>query len=517
MLTFRELLEQERTRANLFKNASQFSEVLEAARRLNTISAPISAMMELEERNRKLIDAINEPLYANLKSAVDQINASSAAQQAATAIEDSYKSILDSISPISTIYSSELAKLRAHLESSDLQSLISSSALSEAKKIQDEIARFDPDIRRFPITTLERALESNDKDAFEQAEIEVENIEFIERTRMSTLDIPLREKIAEDDKPIDIFIVTGVPFELRVFCGVFDVKYRYFSDQYVVEYYFGSVESGNRHYSVALAFGEDMGNFHASQVTTAAIVDLQPKLVISAGIGYTLNPCKLQLCDIHITDSIVYWGLTSKEYESQGRKVRAIPVRVKSNHMCQEVRKYVDGIRKGKTPFLQWVEDSREKRPGISSEKIDKVLIEIHASIKCGIPDCIFNERPQVEVGKTMVSDDAVIASIIEIKKRSAFDAGNENHISGEMEAAGVAMALANSRRPIEFIAIRGISDFGFGKEALENLAAEFRLIAATRVATFIRGFLQSEPSLPKIASQNTASLGKALTTDNIA
>ena len=69
-----------------------------------------------------------------------------------------------------------------------------------------------------------------------------------------------------------------------------------------------------------------------------------------------------------------------------------------------------------------------------------------------------------------MVSDDAVIASIDEIKKRSLFDAGNENHISGEMEAAGVAMAIDNRRAIIEFIAIRGISDFGFGKEAFRKL-----------------------------------------------
>lgn len=517
MLTFKEFIERERNREILFKDASRLSEVLESVRRLNEISVSSSAMRELEERNRKLQSFLNDSSYSHLKNAVEQIADSSSALRAAASTANQYNSIFDSIIPISTIYSSELAKLRANVENTDIQSLINSSALFEAKRVQDDILKFDPDIYRLPITTLERALESNDSDAFEQAEREVEQIEFTERIRINTSDIPLKEKNPVDGESIDVLIVTGLPLELRLFCDVFNVEYRYFSDRYVAEYYFGSVESDNLRYSVALAVGEGMGNFHASQVTNAAIVDLKPKLVISAGIGYTLNPCKLQLCDLHITDSIVYWGLTSKEYENQGRKVRAIPVRVKSNHICQEASKYVQGIRNGKTPFSQWVEDSRENQPEISKEKIDKVLSEIDEVVKCGIPKSVFNERPQVEVGKTMVSDDAVIASIKEIRKRSDFDAGNENHISGEMEAAGIAMALANSRSSIEFIAIRGISDFGFGKEALEKSSREFRTIAATRVATFIRGFLQSDPSLPKPASQNAASLGKRLATDDSA
>ena len=169
---------------------------------------------------------------------------------------------------------------------------------------------------------------------------------------------------------IDVLIVTGLPLELRIFCDVFNVDSRWFSEKFVTEYYFGKVSSNNKNYSIALAFGEDMGNFYASQVTNAAVEDLNPIIVISAGIGYTLNPNKLQFCDLHITDSVVYWGLTSKEYEDSGRKVRAIPVRVKSNHLFQETRKYVEGLRNGKTPFAQWVENSRYDQPIVSDSKV---------------------------------------------------------------------------------------------------------------------------------------------------
>ena len=168
----------------------------------------------------------------------------------------------------------------------------------------------------------------------------------------------------------------------------------------------------------------------------------------------------------------------------------------------------MEELRCGKTPFAQWLENSRYSQPAVNEDKVKDVLKEIDKAVKCGIPKKIFNERPKVQVGKTMVSDDAVIASIDEIKKRSHFDAGNENHISGEMEAAGVAMSLASRRSLIEFIAIRGISDFGFGKEALEGSSNDFRLIAAIRAATFIRSLLESDLSLTKSETGGTCVFG---------
>ncbi len=540
-LTFKDFLEKERNREDILKNSSRIDEVLESARRINDISLANSALKEMVERNNKLYSIIDDSSYASLKKAIERtvVDTSafdSIAKSIDTSVFDSmvksidtsafdsmvksidtsafepaaklYKSLFSSISPISKIYSAELKKLKTSVEEIGLDNFVNSKAFIEAKKLQSELIRFEPDIGILPITTLENSIESEDLDAFEKATREVNSIEIAEQIRVSNSDIPLLNTNPNQDSPIDILIVTGLPLELRIFCDVFNVDSRWFSDKFVTEYYFGTVVSNNKNYSIALAFGEDMGNFYASQVTNAAIEDLNPKMVISAGIGYTLNPNKLQLCDLHITDSIVYWGLTSKEYEDSGRKVRAIPVRVKSNHLLQETRKFVEGLRNGKTPFSQWVENSRCDQPVVSNSKIEEVLKEIDKAVKCNIPKSFFNERPQIEVGKTMVSDDAVIASIDEIKKRSHFDAGNENHISGEMEAAGVAMALANRKSPIEFIAIRGISDFGFGKEALEGSSNDFRLIAATRAATFIRSLLESDLSLPKSDTWEARVLG---------
>jgi|AntAceMinimDraft_9_1070365.scaffolds.fasta_scaffold04124_1 nucleoside phosphorylase len=528
-LTFIDYLEKERKREDILKSSSRLEEVLESARKINDISLSNSALKEIVERNNKLNSIIHDSSYANLREAINRIKVDRSAfdtiaksintsvlksvynsidTSALKSLSKSYKSILNSVSPISKIYASELQNLRSSIENIGLKNIVSSESFIKAKELQNELIRFDPNIGILPITTLEKSIESEDPDPFDKATKEINSIEIVEQLKVSNSDTLLLESNPARDSSIDILIITGLPLELRIFCDVFNVDSRWFSDKFVTEYYFGSVISDTKKYTIALAFGEDMGNFYASQVTNAAIEDLNPKLVISAGIGYTLNPSKLQLCDLHITDSIVYWGLISKEYEHSGRKVRAIPVRVKSNHLFQETRKYVEGLRNGKTPFAQWVEDSRCAQPSVNESKVKEVLKEIDKAVNCEIPVNIFNERPKVEVGKTMVSDDAVIASIDEIKKRSLFDAGNENHISGDMEAAGVAMALDNRRSLIEFIAIRGISDFGFGKEALECSSNDFRRIAATRAATFIRSLFESDPTLTKTDTGAVRELG---------
>ena len=412
-------------------------------------------------------------------------------------VAQSYGSFLNSISPISKIYSSELAKIKSNIDTFGLKNIINSEVFIEAKNIQNELVKLDPNIDILPITTLENSLKSGDPKAFEITDQEVQYIALAEQVQASTSDIPLRDENPINGNAIDVLIITGLPLELNIFIDVFEVRSRWYSKTFQAQYYFGSVESDTKVYSVALACGLNMGNIHASQITNAAIEDLNPKIVISAGIGYTLNPKKLQLCDLHITNMIVHWGLTSKEYEGAGRKVRSAPVQVKSNHLFQEIRDYEVGLKKGKTPFIQWQDESKCVQPEIAQAKVDIVLKDINKAIKCGVPTKIFNERPKVEVGNTMVSDDAVIASLKEIKRRSLFEAGNECQISGEMEAAGVAMASAMRRAPIEFIAVRGMSDFGFGKEALEDSSKAFRRIAATRAATFIKSFLESDPTLP--------------------
>lgn len=548
-ITFNQLLEQGRNREDILRGASGLDKVLESAKKINDISLSNSVLKEIEERNKKINSIIEDSSFAHIKRAIEHINVErikmetfgidSARKAAAVSIPTyaidsalkaasisipnsaidsvskaatSYTSLFNSISPISKIYSSELEKIKSTVDRLGINNIINSEAFIEAKKIQSEIVRFEPNIGILPITTLEKSIESNDPAAFERAAKDVSFIEITEQIRVSTSDIlPLNRNPAKKN-PIDFLIVTGLSFELGIFFNVFEVKHSWYSDKFVPEYYFAEVKSNNRIYSVALACGLEMGNLYASQITNAAIADLSPKVVISAGIGYSLNPNKLQLCDLHITDSILHWGLTSKESDGIGRTVRSALVQVKSRHLFQEAGKYVNGLRTGKTSFKKWKNESEYEQPSVSDSEMDKVLSEIDSHIKCGIPNKIFNKRPNVEVGKTMVSDDAVIASIDEIIKRSNYDVGNENNLSGEMEAAGVAMALANRRSSIEFIAIRGICDFGVGKKELEDSSSDFRRIAATRAATFIKSFIESDPTLPKSERGKLRELGKANT-----
>ncbi len=531
-LTFKEFLEKEKNREDILRGASRLDEVLESARRINDISLSSRALEELNDRSNKLKSIIDDSSFSAIREAAERIKVDTSSidriaksidtsslelakhshdKSAVSSFTESYKSLINSITPVSKLYASELQKLRASIEAANIKNILTSESFNKAKELQNELIRLEPNIGIQPITTLEKSIESDNPDPFEKAMKDVNTIELLERLKVSNADAKQLEENPFKGSSVDILIVTGLPLELRIFCDVFSVDSRWHSDKFVSEYYFGVVRSDCTKYTVALVFGQDMGNFYASQATNAGIEDLNPKIVISAGIGYTLNPSSLQLCDLHVTDSIVYWGLTSKEYEDSGRKVRAIPVQVKSNHLYQEIRKYVEGLRSGKTSYAQWRESARYDRPTVNLEKVNGVLKEINKAVKCGVPNTIYNELPKVEVGKTMVSDDAVIASIDQIRKRSLFDAGNENHISGEMEAAGVAMSIYNRRSMIEFIAIRGISDFGFGKEALESSSNDFRLIAAVRAASFIKGFFESDPTLAKNASGILPKLGEAI------
>ena len=421
-----------------------------------------------------------------------------------------YESFFNSVSPISKIYFTELARLESQVKELKPADFINSNAFIIAKKIESELVEYDPSVNVLPITVLEKSIQSEDPDAFLKAREVVEVIEVIEQSQVRNADVPIIENNPIKKNQLDILIITGLPLELNIFRNIFQVDSRWQSDKFHAQYYFGKINSDYRTYTIALACGQDMGNFHASQITNAALEDLRPKIVISAGIGYTLNPNKLQLCDLHITNTILHWGLTSKEYQ-EGRKVRSTHAQTKSIHLFQEIRDYEAGLKNGKISFQQWRADSTCKQPKISVAKVKKVLKDIHGSINCGVPEKFFNEQPNIIVGSTMVSDDAVIASLEEINKRSLFAAGIEAQVSGEMEAAGISMSIAIRKTPIEFIAIRGMSDFGFGKEALEEKSKEFRNIAATRVATFLVSLIKSDLTLPKNGAGRITELGSEL------
>lgn len=494
-VSFKEYLKKDEKWEEMLSTSSSLNDLLSSANKINDSFISNKVIKEIDERNNKYKSIINDSSFTHLNKALERITAST------TAVEKAMKSIeplSNSIAPISKIYTSELASLQSSIKGFDVYDIINSDAFNEVKKLQRELARLEPNINVFPITTLERSLELKSPDAFEKAKKEVEKIKEVEELHLANVDFIELDNNPYKDKSVDVLIVTGLPLELRIFCDVFDVKKTWVSEKFITEYYFSTVKTASKEYSIALAYGEDMGNFFASQVTNAAIDDLSPKLVISAGIGYTLNPSKLQLCDLHITDQIIYWGLTSKEHDENGRKVRATPVRVKSNHIFQEVRKYINNINHGLTPFKKWKKNSKADQPRANDKKVKEVLKEIDSSINCGVPENIFNEYPQVEDGKTMISDDAVVASLEEIKKRSQLKSGNESPISGEMEAAGIAMSLSNRRAHIEFLAVRGICDFGYKKESLEKSSSEFRRITALRAATFIKNFIESNPTLPK-------------------
>ena len=251
-LTFKEYLEKERNRGDILKSSSRLDEVLESARRINDISLSNSALKELTERNNKINTIINDSSFTALREAVERIKvdtsgfdniANSIDTPAIESFSDSYKSLINSVSPISKIYNSELQKLKASVENVNFKSILNSESFIRAKELQKELIRFEPDIGIQPITTLEKSIESEDPNPFEKAEKEVSNIELVEQLKVSSSDTKLLDKNPFKECAIDILIITGLPLEFRIFCDVFNVDSRWHSDKFVTEYYFGSVFS----------------------------------------------------------------------------------------------------------------------------------------------------------------------------------------------------------------------------------------------------------------------------------
>ena len=205
-LTFKDYLEKERNREDILKSSSRLDEVLESARRINDISLSNSALNEISQRNNKLNSIIDNSAYSSIQKAIDSsffkstdsmIDASafkSISESIDTSLLQSvstkYKSIFNSISPISEIYSSELQKLRSSFETIGLKSFINSDEFIEAKNLQSELIKFEPDIGILPITTIEKSIKSEDPDIFEKATKEIHSIEIVEQIRVSNSDIP---------------------------------------------------------------------------------------------------------------------------------------------------------------------------------------------------------------------------------------------------------------------------------------------------------------------------------------
>lgn len=318
--------------------------------------------------------------------------------------------------------------------------------------------------------------------AIRHAKQEVSKIIESERSEIYLADVKCLKTNPFQENSVDFLIVTGLAYELAMFKDVFKPYGRWESSDYNCEYYFADIDSETRSYSIALVSGRDMGNIYSSQATFAGVADLDPAVVISAGIGYTLNPAKLKLGDIHVTNQVIHWSWTAKEHGVQGRKTRPRIMPVGVDNILRQIVDYIKGVKLGQVSYRDWVEETKKRQPKVAREKVNEVLQKIDKSLKCGIPGDYYSYRCNVESGNIVVSDDSVIASVKAIKARSLF----ENFMSGEMEAAGVASAINVHKSHREFVAIRGICDFGYGKEALEQSSDAFRRIAAMRVASFI-------------------------------
>ena len=214
-LTFKEYLEKERKREDILKSSLKLDEVLESARRINDISLSNSALKEPTERNTKLNTIINDSSFAALREAVERMKVDTSAfgnitnsidksainsvlksidSSATQSISNSYKSLINSITPISKIYNSELEKLKGSIENINLKNFLNSESFIRANELQDELIRLEPDIGIQPITTLKNSIESEEPDPFDKAARDVSTIELIEQLKVSNSDTKLLNK-----------------------------------------------------------------------------------------------------------------------------------------------------------------------------------------------------------------------------------------------------------------------------------------------------------------------------------
>ena len=186
LLTFKEFLKQERNRENILKGASGLDEVLESATVIKDISLSNSALREIEERDKKLESMLDDFSFSNLKKAIGQIKIDTSAIEVKvkpittdtsakigsgfksvkasakigsgfkpvkasakigsgiktveasvdrSAFESTAKSLFNTISPISKIYSSELEKIKSTIDISVPTNIINSEAFIDRKSV----------------------------------------------------------------------------------------------------------------------------------------------------------------------------------------------------------------------------------------------------------------------------------------------------------------------------------------------------------------------------------------------
>ncbi|HEX8699221.1 MAG TPA: hypothetical protein VF815_10325 [Myxococcaceae bacterium] len=288
--------------------------------------------------------------------------------------------------------------------------------------------------------------------------------ERIARKAVQLLGKELEE--ARAHAPVDVLLLTALPVELaktRLALGLSPEAAPSKLGATGTNYWSTSVEArgASRSYGVALSCIGAAGNADAAAAAAELIARFRPRLVVMIGIAAGIRG-KCRLGEVILSERVIAYEPASEERENEAQRVHPRPETYRLAHSIhQDLVAYLSSgpaLAKRLSATLQSIEPNLPREAGADlSEGLSARLATIAS-------------------GEKLLRDPS---------KLSGLRASLHGKIEvGEMEAAGIASAC--HRAGVDFLIIRGISDFGDGQKD-----DRFHQLASTGAAIVAVDFIQ--------------------------
>lgn len=288
------------------------------------------------------------------------------------------------------------------------------------------------------------------------------NTVFVEAEHLKVIPSS-KEKLSNTD----ILIIAPLEEEIDEFKGVFSCNDR--AHRKGNSKLFFSEVNGKK---VTILQPNNMGQTDATAAAANIIESAKPSFVFVSGIAAGFDKDPQRLGDILIPESILQYDRIRKVQdvinENTGKSTTETKTSSKQYPVSDELFKSLEDFVKHSESYKDWINENTIENENCSD----------------------FSTIPKAFLGETMASADEVQSSEKRIKELSKT---NRKIIGQDMESAGVIVASTYSDYNPKVITVRGISDWGAGKESLESeTSGEVRAQTARRTASFIKKYLES-------------------------
>jgi len=292
------------------------------------------------------------------------------------------------------------------------------------------------------------------------------------------------ERIRPERREVDFAIITALDLECQaVVCRLQSHKIQTFEATDIRTYHRGVVptENSNGSYEIVVVLLPSMGNEPSTAATTDVIQQFNPSYVLMVGIAGGIPQDDLALGDVVVADQIILYEYAK---ETEGESMPRHRVYPASSLLLERVRNFWDarwatevGLRRPKgamrlVPYrncqLSWL-PRRLRRPKGAMRLVPKHFVGPIATGSKIVASRLFREN--------LVAQWPKLHAV-------------------EMESGGVAVAAWQRPHPLNWLVVRGISDWADPGKNVDQ-GEGWREYAANSAAAYVMAFLRSRPVEP--------------------